>query len=312
MLFRSGFSSYINILAKYGQINNENMKVILSGVGANSGTILKFLQSFIPFDINAVEMLTHKSIYGEEIVLAEFVNVYGAAIRQFSKDKKIKTIGINDIPTILEYIKNKSEVIPITILCVSVTVLGAYYCFIKYKAPKINKIIAQLEAQKDEYDNARSTYDSLNDRVLEIEKNTRLYNDKIHFLSEEIGIKREYLVNLLRGISKFSESGLMIQTLKPDNMDKMLFNIDGESYNISSINTLISGLQLQSWCAYAKVININKAVYIKEEIIEEDKSYDENIIQDEDDYNSDKETKNDNTIRTEVVSYKFNIKVLLN
>ena len=303
---------YADIQNAIEQIDLGKEKILVSGTGASNKIVLDFLERSLSSYVDIVDIDVKEDIGKREFSETEFSSILGAGIRQLSIDRRLRTVGINDAPDILTLMKERPDISAAATVAILVFVLGTNYTFMKYKIYKNNNEIKKLESIKRTHEALESEYSNLKEQENEVLEKIETDNEKITFLLHELDEKREYIVSVLRGIKGSSNIDLRANSIEPIDAEASEFTVKGQSDSLSSINRLVSGLQSQPWCSYARVIHVIKGSAPKEQPSESDKPNDSDESDESNESKESSKENNNTTNEVKSIPFTFELKVVLN
>lgn len=256
--------------------NSEDEIVLLSGAGAANKAVVDFIENSVPVYLELVNVDMEEDIVGDDLVVTELASILGAATRQLSLNPGLRTIGINNNPTLLMIIKDNPQMTSVVVVSTVFLVLGVSYLIMGHKIKMNDKEFAELNQLKAEYESLQEESQRIDNQKREVVEDMEVDNEKIVFLSREVDQRRESIVSLLRGVKSSSNMDLKVSYIEPTGSDLKEFIVRGQSDSLFSINNLILGIQAQPWCSYARVLSIGKASPPKKE--ESEESSDEDVV----------------------------------
>jgi hypothetical protein len=178
-----------------------------------------------------------------------------------------RALGVSDQPPFLQAMAQKAYLFPVTVILLSFLVFGGHYFLIDRQ---IKTVKAEMEVLSRERDSVRSAVARMQEeekKVKALTEESVLLTDKVDYLQNRLPEYGMLLHGVLAALDAEADTG--IKFIKIELLDRGgQFIVSGESADSGSIHRLAVALQLEEWCAFAKVEEIIREV--REEEAEED------------------------------------------
>ncbi len=231
--------------------------IIVTGAGAQEEDVVSFLRASFSAEVRPLEILAGNMV-SEKIYGGEYASVVGAALRElWYPYLGSRALAISDALPLLQRLGKKAYVIPLAILLFFFVVFGIHYLVIRRQISLAEEELVVLAQQRDAITAAANLLGELEKEAEGLQAKRLLLAAEVDYLQNRLPEYRRLLHSALVALERGAEPGLLYFSIElPDAASH--FILSGESQNTAAIHSLALSLQVEKWCAFAKVEEITR------------------------------------------------------